>query len=66
MKQKLWCWVGFDFPKPYYDWQTLHYTRTSSIKKHIEGSSWDWRQWEKVGWKCIRVGIIIKPLNEVK
>jgi hypothetical protein len=63
MKQKLWCCVGFNFKEPYYDWQSLSYKRTNSIKDHIKGSSWNWLQWKKAGWKCIRVEVEIKPLK---
>lgn len=66
MKTKLWCCVGFNFKEPYYQWQSLNYTRSESIKLHIGNSNWNWIKWKNIGWKCIKVEVIIKPINEVK
>jgi hypothetical protein len=63
MKQTLWCCVGFKFTSPCYDWSSLSYKRTDSIKKFITGSSWNWIKWKSKGWKCIKVSVEIKPLN---
>ena len=62
MKQKLWCCVGFNSKEPYYGWQSLSYTRTKSIKKHIGGGCWSWNKWKRKGWKCIKVEVTIKPI----
>lgn len=66
MKQKLWCCVGFDFKTPYFQWHSLAYTRSQSIKLHTESSVWTWRKWKSKGWKCIKVEVIINQINEVK
>lgn len=62
MKQTLWCCVK----KSNYDWTALSYKRTDSIKSFMQGSLSAWQQWKSKGWKCIKVEVEIKPLNEVK
>ena len=62
MKQTLWCCVGFQFEKPYYFFPSLAETRKRSIEKLPIGS---WEIRKKHGWKCIKVEVIIKPINEV-
>lgn len=66
MKRKLWCCVGFQFKKPYYQWHSLAYTKSASIKLHTGGGDWTWIKWKSKGWKCIKVEVIINPINEVK
>lgn len=53
MKQTLWCCVK----KSNYDWTTLSYKRTDSIKSFMQGSLSAWQQWKSKGWKCNLVGI---------
>ena len=66
MKTKLWCCVGSSFKEPTYAYDSLSYNRSVSIEKHIKGGSWGWDQWKSKGWKCIKVEVEIKPINEVK
>jgi hypothetical protein len=66
MKQKLWCCVGYFFNEPLYNLLSLSYTKSESIRKHIEGGEWDWKTAKKSGWKCMKVEVEIKPINEVK
>ena len=62
MKQKLWCCVGYDFKEPVYDYESLAYYKKRSITKHLREGYWDWKTWQKKGWKCIRVEVTIKPI----
>jgi len=66
MKQKLWCCIGFDFSrdpkKPDYWLESLAKTKEQSILRN----GGDWETYKKRGWKCIKVEVTIKPINEVK
>lgn len=43
--------------------ETLKWRRTDSIKKMCEGTNMNWRHWRNtVGWRCIKVKVIITPL----
>lgn len=37
-----------------------------SIRKHLREGYWDWKKWKAKGGKCIKVEVIINPINEVK
>lgn len=65
MKQKLWCCVDFCRDKSYYELQSLSDTRKDSKAVILEYYS-DWKTAKKSGWKCIKVEVEIKPINEVK
>lgn len=41
-----WVCVG---PHGYAQYQTISFTRTGSIKKHIDGGAWNWRKWRRKG-----------------
>ena len=64
MKTKCWCCVGYNFKEAYYNWQSLSSMRSTCIKKHTGNSNWNWREWEKRGWKCIKVEVEIKPIGK--
>jgi hypothetical protein len=65
MKQNLWCCVK-KYKKTFYDFSTLAETKKRSIK-YFEGEGiFKWQDFKDNGWKCIKVEVEIKPINEVK
>jgi hypothetical protein len=66
MKQKLWCCVCTIKGRLCFDWPTLAGTKKESIKKFEAEGIWNWENHKKRGWKCIKVKVEIKPINEVK
>jgi hypothetical protein len=63
MKQKLWCCVCTIKGRQYYDYSSLRPLKSDSVKIYDE---YGWEKMQKTGWKCIRVEVEIKPINEVK
>lgn len=60
----MWCCVGTNFKGGYYfDWSTLSYTRTTSIKKLCKGEAWNWQKWKRKGWKCVKVEVTITEIK---
>ena len=65
MKIKLWCCVGFDFKEPYYYLPSLAGSKKGATLRFNNGE-YIWENYKKKGWKCIKVEVTIKPINEVK
>ena len=64
MKTILWCCVGIDFKNgPYYDWTSLSYKRTDSIRKLAQTLK-GWRYYKSKGWSCQRVEVQIKQQDK--
>ena len=63
--QKLWCCVNNNLQPDYYI-PSLAHRKSDSISALIYAATMTWKDCQEYGWKCIRVEIIIKPLNEVK
>jgi hypothetical protein len=61
MKQKLWCCVDYHTGKPNYYSQSLHHRKNDSIET-VRHYFVDWETAERLGWKCIRVEVEIKPI----
>jgi hypothetical protein len=61
MKQKLWCCVK-EFKKTFYDFSTLAETKKRSIKCFEDEGFFEWKEFKKRGWKCIKVEVEIKPI----
>ena len=65
MKQKLWCCVNNNLlPECYLP--SLAHKKSDSIVALITGSTMTWKGCQEYGWKCIKVEVTIKPINEVK
>jgi hypothetical protein len=60
MKTKLWCCV-YGINNPIYIFHSLAQTKSASINK-CTGTKLQWDNWQKRGWKCIRVEVEIKPI----
>ena len=63
--QKLWCCVDTNFNNPLYYLPSLSHRKKDSILATVN-SILTWDDLQAMGWKCIKVEVIIKPLNEVK
>jgi hypothetical protein len=66
MESKRWACVNYklgDDKEPMILFDSIRYRRSDSIAWFIEGSGNTWRHWkEKIGWRCIKVVVTIKPL----
>lgn len=62
MKQTLWCCVDTNFDTPIYYLPSLSHTKRDSILAATNGFM-GWSDLQSMGWKCIKVEVIIKPIN---
>jgi hypothetical protein len=62
MKQKLWCCVRPTPNETYYELESLSYTKHLSILFFEREGAFEWKEFKKRGWKCIRVEVEIKPI----
>lgn len=65
MKSILWCCVAEDpAGRINYDWQTLSCTRKDSRAKFApkSGDYTNWKYWAKLGYKCVKVEVVINVL----
>ena len=66
MKQKLWCCVDTNFDSPIYYLPSLSHRKRDSILVMTVNSKLKWNEYQELGFECIKVEVIIKPINEVK
>jgi len=64
MKTKLWCCVDYKPEEPNYYLPSLAHKKKDSKLSLKYNSGISFKDLE--GWKCIKVEVTIKPINEVK
>jgi len=53
-------WVCIDKDE-HIDYSTLSYWRKRSMESITIRSRWDWKEFKKHGWRCVKVDVIFKP-----
>jgi len=62
MKQTLWCCVNDKLEDPGYYLNSFANKKADSILKFTMDTKINWESFKSLGWKCIRVEVIIKPI----
>lgn len=61
MTEQLWCCIRKDHKgEDNFDWQSLSWRRTDSIKKCVGTGDITWVEYKKWGWRCVKVNMTLE------
>lgn len=60
-ERKQWCCVNYRTRNMYVD--SIAFTRKDSIKLFIKGAHEPWPNWQKWGWRCVKVLVTIEEIK---